>query len=96
MPRAHRIHLSGQVWHLTHRCHRRRFLLKFSRDRRLWRSWLYEARRRFGLCVLDYTVTSNHALCTAAHKMCYGERCVMCSGSRDRLRLLKRLATGSA
>jgi putative transposase len=50
----------GQVWHLTHRCHHRRFLLKFARDRRLWRAWLYEARRRFGLCVLDYTATSNH------------------------------------
>ena len=22
--------------------------------------WLYEARKRFGLCVLDYMVTSNH------------------------------------
>ncbi len=60
MARAHRIHVPGQVWHLTHRCHHRRFLLKFARDRRLWRTWLYESRRRFGLCVLDYTVTSNH------------------------------------
>ena len=60
MPRAHRIHLPGQVWHLTHRCHHRRFLLKFARDRRLWRSWLYEARRRFDLCVLNYAATSNH------------------------------------
>jgi len=60
MPRAHRIHVPGQVWHLTHRCHHRRFLLKFARDRRLWRAWLYESRRRLGLCVLDYTVTSNH------------------------------------
>src|SRR5262245_48475982 len=60
MARAHRIHVPSQVWHLTHRCHRRQFLLKFARDRRLWRAWLYESRRRFGLCVLDYTVTSNH------------------------------------
>lgn len=29
MARAHRIHVSGHVWHLTHRCHDRRFLLKF-------------------------------------------------------------------
>ena len=49
MARAHRIHVPGQVWHLTHRCHHRMFLLKFVRDRRLWRAWLYEARRRFGL-----------------------------------------------
>jgi putative transposase len=60
VPRAHRINVSGQVWHLTHRCHHRKFLLKFVRDRRLWRDWLYEARRRYRLCVLDYTVTSNH------------------------------------
>jgi REP element-mobilizing transposase RayT len=48
------------VWHLTHRCHRRQFLLRFVRDRRLWAKWLYEARVRHGLCVLDYVVTSNH------------------------------------
>ena len=60
MARAHRVHVPGQVWHLTHRCHHRQFLLKFARDRRLWRTWLYESRRRFGLCILDYTVTSNH------------------------------------
>lgn len=60
MPRAHRNYLPGYVWHLTHRCHRRRFLLKFARDRRAWRDWLFEARKRHGLCVLDYTATSNH------------------------------------
>jgi putative transposase len=60
MPRAHRTHVPGQVWHLTHRCHRRQFLLKFVRDRRLWRQWLFEACKRYGLCVLDYTATSNH------------------------------------
>ncbi len=60
MPRAHRYHLAGYVWHITQRCHRRQFLLRFARDRRAWRSWLYEARRRYGLCVLDYNATSNH------------------------------------
>lgn len=60
MPRANRFHLPGYVWHITHRCHRRRFLLRFRRDRRAWTAWLYQARARFGLCVLDYTATSNH------------------------------------
>jgi REP-associated tyrosine transposase len=60
MPRASRYWLPGHVWHLTHRCHRRQFLLRFGRDRRLWIRWLYEARLRHGLCVLDYAVTSNH------------------------------------
>ena len=60
MPRANRHRVAGQVWHITERCHRKHFLLKFARDRRAWVGWLYEARRRFGLCVLDYQVTSNH------------------------------------
>lgn len=60
MPRAHRNYLPRYVWHLTHRCHRRRFLLKLAPDRRLWRSRLYQARKRYGPCVLDYIVTSNH------------------------------------
>jgi hypothetical protein len=35
--------------------------LKFARHRQLWRSGLYEARRRFALCVPDYTVTCHHS-----------------------------------
>jgi REP-associated tyrosine transposase len=34
--------------------------LKFGRDRRRWLWWLFEAKKRFGLSVLNYTVTSNH------------------------------------
>src|SRR5258708_7421514 len=60
MPRANRHFLPGHVWHLTHRCHERDFLFKFARDRNRYLRWLYEARKRFGLCILDYVVTSNH------------------------------------
>ncbi len=60
MPRAHRYYLPGHVWHITHRCHKRDFLLKFSKDRQRWRYWLFEAKKRYGLCVLNYTITSNH------------------------------------
>lgn len=60
MPRANRHFLPGYVWHITHRCHKQEFLLKFARDRRRWRQWLHEARKRYGLCVLNYIVTSNH------------------------------------
>lgn len=60
MPRAHRVYCRGLVWHLTHRCHEKSFLLKFARDRRRWRHWLFEARRRYGLTVLNYIATSNH------------------------------------
>ena len=60
MARANRHHVPGQVWHITHRCHKKEFLLKFSRDRRRWHSWLFEAKKRFGLRILNYVVTSNH------------------------------------
>src|ERR1044071_9578053 len=60
MPRANRHFLPVYVWHITHRCHQRKFLLKFARDRRRYLHWLFEAKKRFGLCVLDYMVTSKH------------------------------------
>jgi len=60
MPRANRHHIPGQIWHITHRCHQREFLLKFGKDRKRWVHWLFEAKKRFGLCILNYTVTSNH------------------------------------
>ncbi|MFY9942506.1 MAG: transposase, partial [Desulfobacterales bacterium] len=40
--------------------HKREFLLKFARDRRRWLYWMFEAKKRYGLCILDYAVTSNH------------------------------------
>lgn len=60
MPRANRYFLPGYIWHITHRCHKKDFLLKFSRDRQRWIHWLFEAKKRYGLCVLNYVVTSNH------------------------------------
>ena len=60
MPRANRHFLPGYVWHITHRCHRKSFLLKFARDRRAYLHWLFEAKKRFGVSVLNYTVTCNH------------------------------------
>jgi putative transposase len=60
MARANRHYIPGQVWHITHRCHKKEFLLKFARDRRRWYHWLFEAKKRFGLRVLNYVVTSNH------------------------------------
>ncbi len=60
MPRANRHFLPGHAWHITHRCHKKDFLLKFSKDRARWRHWLFQAKKRYGLCVLNYIVTSNH------------------------------------
>lgn len=60
MPRANRYFSPGHVWHITHRCHQKEFLLKFGKDRQRWRYWLFEAKKRYGLSVLNYVVTSNH------------------------------------
>jgi putative transposase len=60
MPRANRHYIPGYVWHITHRCHKKEFLLKFARDRRRYLQWLFEAKKRYGLTVLNYMVTSNH------------------------------------
>lgn len=35
-------------------------MLSFEKDRKRWRHWLFEAKKRYGLCVLNYIVTSNH------------------------------------
>ena len=60
MPRANRHFLPGHVWHITHRCHKKNFLLKFARDRHNYLRWVFEAKKRFGLSVLNYIVTCNH------------------------------------
>lgn len=58
MPRANRRFLPGNVWHLTHRCHQKKFLLKFARDRRRYLRSVFETGKRFGLSVqLDGTYT---------------------------------------
>lgn len=60
MPRANRHFLPGQLWHIAQRCHRKAFLFKFARDRNRYLRWPFEARKRFGLRVLNYVVASNH------------------------------------
>ncbi len=42
------------------RYHEKDCLLKFAKDRKHWLHWLFEAKKRYGLCVLNYIVTSNH------------------------------------
>ncbi|MEW6379328.1 MAG: transposase, partial [bacterium] len=60
MPRANRHYLPGYIWHITHRCHEREFLLKFAHDRQSWLKWLFESKKRYGVQILNYIVTSNH------------------------------------
>ncbi len=60
MPRASRYLREGYTFHLTHRCHDRRFLLKFARDRDVYREWLRVGVRRYGVPVYGFCITSNH------------------------------------
>ncbi len=62
MARAKRHFIPGQIWHITHRCHKGEFLLKFTKDRKRWLQWLFESKKRYGLPILNYAVTSNHLL----------------------------------
>lgn len=51
---------ASQVWLVTQRCHEQQYLLASEADRRRWVYWLYQARKLYGLSVLNYVVTSNH------------------------------------
>jgi len=57
MARANRHRMPGHVWHITHRCHKREFLLKFVENsgRRLQRP--FEAEKRDQSDILNHTVT---------------------------------------
>ncbi len=69
MPRANRYILPGYLYHLTHRCHNRSFLLRFAVDRNAYRCRLRNATRRFRVSLLNYAITSNHThlIATASH-----------------------------
>jgi putative transposase len=60
MPRANRNFVTGQIWHITHRCHKKEFLLKFRRDKLEWMYWALQAKIRYGLIILNFMITSNH------------------------------------
>ncbi|WP_320041740.1 transposase [uncultured Desulfobacter sp.] len=83
MPRAKRFYIPGCVWHITHRCHKKEFLLKFARDRNRWLDFLFRAKQKYGLEVLNYIVTSNHI-----HLL------VSDNGNRDTIPKLMQLIAG--
>ncbi len=60
VPRANRYYQEGLVFHLTHRCNHRYFLLKRQKDKERYRYWLHQACRMFRFSVLNYVVTDNH------------------------------------
>ncbi len=60
MPRANCYIVAGNVYHLTHRCHNRQFLLRFVKDRDGYRRRLREAAQSVEASLLTYNITSNH------------------------------------
>ena len=70
MPRANRYIAKGRKYHLTHRCHDRRFLLKFATGRDIYRAMLSRRVSRHGVSLLGYCITSHptHLLLTAKSK----------------------------
>ena len=60
MGRANQFNGSGGIFHVTHRCHNRAFLLRFARDREAYRAILREQLQEFEVCLLDYCLTCNH------------------------------------
>jgi REP element-mobilizing transposase RayT len=60
MPRANRHFIPGLIWHITHRCHKKEFLLRFRRDKLAWMYWALQAKIRYGLIILNFMITSNH------------------------------------
>ncbi len=48
------------MFHLTHRCHNRAFLLKFACDRDAYRAKMREHLGELKISLLDYCLTSNH------------------------------------
>ena len=60
MPIANRYILQGVACHLTHRCHDRKFLLKFDVHRKEYRKRLRMTLRGSGVSLLSYCITSNH------------------------------------
>src|SRR6266581_3390421 len=60
MARANRLRGDGGVFHLTHRCHNRAFLLKFARDRDAYRAKAQELLRQFDVSVARALQDASH------------------------------------
>ena len=60
MPRRRRYWERQACYHITHRCHERRFLLRYAKYRDMYRQYLFEMAQRFNVRILGWTITSNH------------------------------------
>jgi putative transposase len=60
MPRRPRYLKDNACYHITHRCHERKFLFRFAKDRQVYVDLLRETVKQFKIDVFNYVVTSNH------------------------------------
>jgi len=60
MPRANRYILPGYTYHLTHRCHNRKFLLRCRTDRIEYWHRLRKNVRKNRISLFDFSITCNH------------------------------------
>ena len=68
MPRKRRGWEPSACYHITHRCHNRKFLFRFSKYRQFYVRQLFEGVQRYGTDVLDYICTGNHVHLLVAAK----------------------------
>jgi putative transposase len=64
MPRANRYILPGYVYHLTRRCHNRKFLFRFRLDRNEYCDRLRSAIRKHRIDLFDYCVPAGYGMMT--------------------------------
>ena len=89
--------MEGYVYHLTQRCHNRKFLLRFARDREAYRKWWIEAVNRFRLPIYGYCITRNHvhALVYASDRKAVSGFMHLASGSTAKSFNLRKGVEGS-
>ena len=75
VPRANRYHVAGHTYHLTHRCHDRRFLFRFACDRERYRLKLWESLQDAQVWLLAYCITCNHVHLLARSESSDGIAC---------------------
>ena len=83
MARPLRLEFPGALWHVTSRGNAQQPVFLDDEDRIKFLDYLRRAVDRFGWLLHAYVLMTNHYLCAAPHKKCYGERPVMWSW-RDR------------
>jgi len=60
--RANRHYIPGYLWHITHGCHQKEFLLKFAGDRRRWIGRLFEAKKSLGFKAKGRSIAGSNDL----------------------------------